>query len=35
MRILGLVKVSVATMTHNHDARPHAILTLLVVPAGK
>ncbi len=28
-------KVRVATMTHDHDDTPHAILTLLVVPAGK
>ncbi len=28
-------KVMVATMTHDHDYTPHAILTLLVVPAGK
>ncbi len=29
------LKVRVATMTHDHDDIPHAILTLLVVPAGK
>ncbi len=28
-------KVRVATMTHDHDDTPRAILTLLVVPAGK
>ncbi len=33
--ILIFSKVSVATMTHDHDDTPHAILTLLDVPAGK
>ncbi len=28
-------KVKVATMTHDHDDTPHAILTLFVVPVGK
>ncbi len=28
-------KVRVATMTNDHDDKPHAILTLSVVPAGK
>ncbi len=28
-------KVGIATMTHDHDDTPHAILTLLVVPGGK
>ncbi len=29
------IKVRVATMIHDHDDTPHAILTLLVVLAGK
>ncbi len=29
------LKVKVATMTHDHDDTPHAILTLLVALAGK
>ncbi len=28
-------KVRVAIMTHDHNDTPHAILTLLLVPAGK
>ncbi len=28
-------KIRIATMTHDHDDTPHAILTLFVVPAGK
>ncbi len=28
-------KVRVATITHDHGDTPHAILTLLVVSAGK
>ncbi len=28
-------KVRIAIITNNHDDTPHAILTLLVVPAGK
>ncbi len=30
-----LSKVRVDTITHDHDDTPHAILTILVVPAGK
>ncbi len=30
----SMCKVRAATMTHDHDDTPHAILTLLVVPAG-
>ncbi len=33
--ISTMSKVRVANMTHDHDDTPHAVLTLLVVPAGK
>ncbi len=35
VRKIIIYKLWVAIMTHDHDDIPHAILTLLMVPAGK